>query len=450
MTITQPKNREANESFFGLQPYLLGFVALVAASLIIIPLLPALISNLLYSFSGHAPKVYWYLSRSAGFVGLTILWLSMALGLSITNKMARLWPGAPTAFAMHEYVSLLGLAFVAYHGLVLIGDHFVDFSLPRLLVPFSIGWKIGNQIVGLSLPQLMDPFAPEAKPFWIGLGQVGFYIWVIVALSFYVRRWIGQKTWRLIHYVNFATYIMGWFHGTFTGTDSGFQWVRWYYWISGGSLLMLLGYRIYDSALKKKNFSFRQFLQQRTLPLSRFLSASKNRSILPKPKERNLPEALYREQASSAVSAADKTVMPAITLSTPPQITSDTPSQVLQDEKIQPGTSETVTVKDQSQPMTASPAAPPTSHPEGKATPSALVEKYEMGSGKDRINVRIFKEPPTEPAPVIPEPEKVVNTKPVDTQTMILRLKKDFTATPTRPRPPLVNDGSKRLAVLED
>lgn len=46
----------------------------------------------------------------------------MVLGLGITNKMARLWPGAPTAFAIHEYVSLLGL--------VLMGDHFVDFSLP--------------------------------------------------------------------------------------------------------------------------------------------------------------------------------------------------------------------------------------------------------------------------------------------------------------------------------
>jgi hypothetical protein len=95
MTITQTKNKEGDESFFGLRPYLLGFVALVAASLIIIPLLPALISNFLYSFSGHAPKVYWYLSRSAGFVGLTILWTAMALGLSITNKMLAYGRGHP-------------------------------------------------------------------------------------------------------------------------------------------------------------------------------------------------------------------------------------------------------------------------------------------------------------------------------------------------------------------
>lgn len=141
MTVNQIKNREISESSFVLQPYLLRFVGVVAILLIIIPLLPGLMSNLTYSFGGKAPKIYWYLSRSAGFVAITILWISMALGLSITNKMARLWPGAPTAFALHEYVSLLGLAFGAYHGLLLMGDHFVDFSLPRLLLPFSIEYK---------------------------------------------------------------------------------------------------------------------------------------------------------------------------------------------------------------------------------------------------------------------------------------------------------------------
>ncbi len=156
-----------------------------------------LITNLAYSFSGHAPKIYWYLSRASGFIALTILWVSMAMGLGLTNKLARRWPGAPAAFAIHEYVSLLGLLFAVYHGLVLMGDHYVDFSLPRLLVPFSIKYE----------------------PFWVGLGQVAFYTWVIVLLSFYVRQYIGQKTWRMIHYANFVVYMMGLFHGLFSGTD---------------------------------------------------------------------------------------------------------------------------------------------------------------------------------------------------------------------------------------
>jgi len=444
MTITQTKNKEGDESFFGLRPYLLGFVALVAASLIIIPLLPALISNFLYSFSGHAPKVYWYLSRSAGFVGLTILWVAMALGLSITNKMARLWPGAPTAFAIHEYVSLLGLAFVAYHGLVLIGDHFVDFSLPRLLVPFSIGWKIGNQLIGFSLPQLTAPFSDQSKPFWIGLGQVAFYVWVMAALSFYVRRWIGQKTWRLIHYANFATYIMGWLHGTFTGTDSSVPWVQWYYWISGGSLLVLLAYRVYDSALKKK-ISVPQPAPERVPATSHALSASGNKQ------EGDLPKVPGHEQAVSTVASIDKTVMPAITLSTPPQSARENPVQAAQDEKAMPPTPNTIPATDEQSPSDAgSPRVTPEPPPSKEKATSPFIETYEMGSGKNRINVRIFKEPTSEPEPAVPESQTAAKPQQTATHTLALRLKKDFTATPTRPRPSVLNDRSKRVALLEE
>lgn len=35
-----------------------------------------------------------------------------------------------------------------------------------------------------------------------------------------------------------------------------------------------------------------------------------------------------------------------------------------------------------------------------KETSSPWIEKYEMGSGKDKINVRIFKEP--KPEPIVP------------------------------------------------
>ena len=211
------------------QPFGLQLAVVFAVVLILLPLLPAFITNLAYSFGGHAPKIYWYLSRSGGFIALSILWVSMAMGLGLTNKLARVWPGAPTAFAIHEYVSLLGLLFAAYHGLVLMGDHYVDFSLPRLLVPFSIRYE----------------------PFWVGLGQVAFYTWIIVLISFYVRQHIGQKTWRMIHYTNFATYVMGSLHGLFSGTDGTAGWAHWYYGISTGTLIALVVYRVYITIHKQ-------------------------------------------------------------------------------------------------------------------------------------------------------------------------------------------------------
>jgi len=186
------------------------------------------------SLTGADPKAYWYLSRGSAFVSLSILWISMALGMGLTNKMARLWPGAPAAFAIHEYMSLLGLAFALFHGLVLLGDHYIHFTIAQIFLPFS---------------------TLEYRPLWVGIGQIGFYIWIIVAFSFYIRRVIGQKTWRVIHYLSFVMYLMGLLHGLFSGTDSTANWVQWYYWISGGSLLFLFIYRITTAIMDKTSIS---------------------------------------------------------------------------------------------------------------------------------------------------------------------------------------------------
>ena len=214
---------EFNESSVNIQSFLLFLFASVVGLLIATLILPFVLPNMAFSLSGDAPKAYWYLSRGTAFVSLSLLWLSMALGLGITNKMARLWPGMPATFAIHEYVSLLGLAFAVFHAVVLLGDHYINFTPLQLLIPFS---------------------TTNYRPFWVGVGQIGFYIWLIVVLSFYIRPVIGQKFWRLLHYLSFAMYFMGIFHAIFSGTDTSMAWAQNYYWFSAGSLIFLLFVRV--------------------------------------------------------------------------------------------------------------------------------------------------------------------------------------------------------------
>jgi predicted ferric reductase len=228
-TPVSPEN-EYPESSINAQFFISVMLAMIVGLLAATLLLPKWLPNMATSLTGNDPKAYWYLSRGTAFVSLTILWTSMALGLGITNKMARLWPGAPAAFAIHEYVSLLGLAFALFHALVLLGDHYINFTVAQILLPFAtVGYH----------------------PFWVGIGQIGFYVWLLVALSFYVRAGIGQKTWRVIHYLSFAMYLMGLAHGLFSGTDSSANWAQWYYWLSGGSLLFLFVYRVIATLMDK-------------------------------------------------------------------------------------------------------------------------------------------------------------------------------------------------------
>ena len=157
-------------------------------------------------------------------VSFVLLWASMAFGLVITNRLARLWPGGPAAFDLHQYVSLLGLGFALFHATILIGDEYIQFDLLRVFVPFA---------------------SQSYKPVWVGLGQLGFYIWALLVGSFYLRKQIGTKAWRWIHFTSFLTFAMVMVHGVASGTDRQSLWATLMYWVAGGSLLFLLYYRIF-------------------------------------------------------------------------------------------------------------------------------------------------------------------------------------------------------------
>ena len=184
--------------------------------------LPTWLPGLSQSLLGGEPKAYWYLSRASALIAYVLLWLSMATGLLITNKLARLWPGGLTAFDLHQFTSLLGLAFALFHALILMGDKYINYSLAQVLVPFnSTGYK----------------------PVWVGLGQIGFYLLAIVGLSFYVRKRLGHRSWRIIHYLSFLTFTLALLHGILAGTDTELAGVRIFYWATGASLLFLFVYR---------------------------------------------------------------------------------------------------------------------------------------------------------------------------------------------------------------
>jgi predicted ferric reductase len=193
-------------------------VGAIAATIVLPQWLPGLSASIL----GPEPTFYWYLSRGTAFVSFALLWLSMALGLMISNKMARLWPGGPVAFDLHQYTSILGLGLALFHGLILMGDQYISFSLV----------------------QVLTPFASSYEPYWVGLGQIGIYLWLLVVLSFYVRKTIGTKTWRALHFVSFMSFILALIHGVSSGTDTATLWAMRLYWFAGGSLLFLTLYRV--------------------------------------------------------------------------------------------------------------------------------------------------------------------------------------------------------------
>ncbi len=186
-------------------------------------ILPEWLPGLMASLSGPEPKVYWYLARSAGIVAYLLLWLSVTMGLMLSSKLARSWPGGATATDLHQFLSLLALGFALFHGLILLGDRYFQFTLGQILVPFA---------------------TTSYRPLWVGLGQLGFYLALLVTASFYVRRWIRYRVWRVVHYTSFAVYFLATAHGLAAGTDATTPAMIALYSASGLITYFLIIYRI--------------------------------------------------------------------------------------------------------------------------------------------------------------------------------------------------------------
>jgi predicted ferric reductase len=173
-------------------------VGATVGSVCALSILPAWLSYWQGTLLGASPQAFWYLSRSSGVVAYVAFTLSMALGLLTTNRLARVWPGGPLATDLHEYLSLLGLTLAGFHVLILLGDHWINYSLFQLVVPMTADYR----------------------PMWVALGQLGFGLGLPVILSFYVRDFIGLRTWRLLHGATFVFYVLVTLHGFGAGTDT--------------------------------------------------------------------------------------------------------------------------------------------------------------------------------------------------------------------------------------
>jgi hypothetical protein len=55
---------------------------------------------------------------------------------------------------------------------------------------------------------------------------------------------IGQRTWRLLHYVTFLTFVGATAHGIMSGSDSGTAWAWLIYVVATGIVVFLTGYRV--------------------------------------------------------------------------------------------------------------------------------------------------------------------------------------------------------------
>jgi sulfoxide reductase heme-binding subunit YedZ len=167
------------------------------------------------------PHFFWYLTRAAGIVTFALLTFSTALGISISARLGHGLLEKPWVYELHKFAALLALGFLSIHIVVLLPDPWTSFHLIDLFVPGSAAYR----------------------PIATAVGVLAMYGALVGTFSFYIKKWIGYRAWRWLHYTTFGTFMLALLHGTLAGTDSSQAWVELMYASAGLLVLSLSLYR---------------------------------------------------------------------------------------------------------------------------------------------------------------------------------------------------------------
>ena len=145
--------------------------------------------------AAHLPLA-WIVARAAGIVAFVLLTLSTWLGLAMSTRIL----GArrqKSLLGWHRTIVWTALSMLVPHAGALLFDPVVRFGAPAVLVPFAAPWHAGS----------------------VAMGVVAGWLSLMLALSFRMRRWIGQRGWRRLHYASLAAFGLALVHALYTGTD---------------------------------------------------------------------------------------------------------------------------------------------------------------------------------------------------------------------------------------
>lgn len=198
------------------------FLFLLAIGGVLFATAPNAVNVVIGWLAEHQDSLAWYGSRLFGFLAYGAIAASVIYGLLLSTGILDAIAHRAVSFTLHQELSAIAIGLTGLHGSLLALDTFVPQSVRELVIPFA------------------GPY----RPAWVGMGQVAFYLMLVVYVSFYMRRRIGQRGWRLLHYTTFLVFIGATAHGLMSGTDTPAAWAFWTYAAASAVVVFLFVYRV--------------------------------------------------------------------------------------------------------------------------------------------------------------------------------------------------------------
>ena len=145
----------------------------------------------------------WYFARGSGVVALVLLTVVVALGIGARSGRPAFGLPRFAVQLLHRNAALLATVFLVGHVVSLWFDPYAQ----------------------LRFFDLVLPFAGEYRPFWLGLGTLGFDLVLAIVVTSLLRHRIGVRGWRVVHALAYVCWPLALLHGLGTGTDNGTWWL---------------------------------------------------------------------------------------------------------------------------------------------------------------------------------------------------------------------------------
>jgi Ferric reductase like transmembrane component len=153
--------------------------------------------------AAHGPSALWYATRGAGATTTVLLTASVVLGIG----EERGWrpAGSPrfAVAALHRTISMLAMAMLALHIVTTLLDPFPKIAVLAAFVPF----------------------ATDYRPLWMGFGALASDLLIAITVTSLLRRRLGYRAWRGVHWAAYACWPVAILHGLGTGSDTKATWM---------------------------------------------------------------------------------------------------------------------------------------------------------------------------------------------------------------------------------
>ena len=145
----------------------------------------------------------WYFARGTGVVTLVLLTIVVALGIGARSGRTAFGLPRFAVNLLHRNAALLAVVMVVGHVVSLLFDPYAQLRIFDVVLPF-----VGSY-----------------RPLWQGLGTLAFDLLLAIVVTSLLRKRIGARVWRVVHWLAYLCWPIALLHGLGNGTDNGTWWL---------------------------------------------------------------------------------------------------------------------------------------------------------------------------------------------------------------------------------